>query len=707
MGVMPDNGRIFVSIPSYRDPECQYTVLDLFSKARQPHRVRIGICWQADHQEDASCFLLNAGSFAPQVRILFLHHSQARGPCLARALIQQELYRDEEFYFQLDSHFRMIEGWDEALVAQWQLCGSAKAILTTYPSSYTLPEDYKPGGPDRAQLHPGTSPVLLCAREFGELDGFLRIVGKICCPQQFGASPRLSTFWAAGFAFSRGEVVREVPYDIGLEDLFFGEESVMAARLWTSGWDFWAPARVIGYHLWTRRHRPIFREHSSEERSKRVATSQDRVRKILAGELLPASEALGLGAQRTLREWEDFCGVNFAQRSLTDRARRGGADASLFVDGDPAAVPVLQAPDLPSKPDQVSASSSSKKPQPVAASPLPVLDLLPDKAAEALKALLGGDAMVSRQASSPSRPPKLFKEHTGKPLQLLNQAEVVLLEERGFVVLEGFLQRAYSSLGSPAAELAATLVREGALEVPLRPAQLGRGSSMWMSAAVRGDEMAWLSMPEGAGLRARAELRLRRASEASAAKSEPPQDEFEALGAALKSAFGGTSQEPEGVVVSADEAGSLGRQVEQPGYEDLDILLTRLVQLRGEVDEALGFHSQRMSMMIARYPGGGAYYTRHRDALPEHAPPRRRLTMVYYLNPEWSEDHGGCLRMYLLQEVAKKVQGAAPMGPGRPGEFFLDVEPRMDRLLLFASEWLEHEVLPSYSERLAVTGWLY
>lgn len=35
----------------------------------------------------------NTGAFAKQVRNLFLHHSEARGPCYARARIQQELFQ--------------------------------------------------------------------------------------------------------------------------------------------------------------------------------------------------------------------------------------------------------------------------------------------------------------------------------------------------------------------------------------------------------------------------------------------------------------------------------------------------------------------------------------------------------------------------------------------------------------------------------------
>ncbi|CAE8584848.1 unnamed protein product, partial [Polarella glacialis] len=253
---MAEERSIFVSIPSYRDPECQYTVVDLFNKASKPGRVHIGICWQADEEEDGRCFLIKPEGYALQVRTLFIHHSKARGPCYARALIQQELYKGEDYYLQLDSHYRMAPGWDEELIRQLDLCRerSERPILTTYPSSYTLPEDYQPGGPDSAQLHPNAHPVVVCAREFGAADGFLRIGGKLCKEELLKGQPPLALFWAAGFAFSDASVLKEVPYDKGLEDLFFGEEPGMAARLWTSGWDFFTPTKVMGYHLWTRKH---------------------------------------------------------------------------------------------------------------------------------------------------------------------------------------------------------------------------------------------------------------------------------------------------------------------------------------------------------------------------------------------------------------------------------------------------------------------
>src|SRR5262249_34925648 len=89
----------------------------------------------------------------------------------------------------------------------------------------------------------------------------------------------------------------------------------------------------------------------------------------------------------------------------------------------------------------------------------------------------------------------------------------------------------------------------------------------------------------------------------------------------------------------------------------------------------------RFELQAARYQAGAAY-PRHRDAF--RGGPSRRITAIWYLNSEWSG--GGELRLHL------------PEGP-------LDLAPLFDRLVVFLSEELEHEVLPATAERWAVTAW--
>ncbi|MHA7633932.1 2OG-Fe(II) oxygenase [Corallococcus sp. M7] len=96
----------------------------------------------------------------------------------------------------------------------------------------------------------------------------------------------------------------------------------------------------------------------------------------------------------------------------------------------------------------------------------------------------------------------------------------------------------------------------------------------------------------------------------------------------------------------------------------------------------------RFDVQLACYPGGGARYARHRDAFPGRS--NRRLTAIWYANADWKPEHGGVLRLF-------------PEDAGAP----VEVAPVLDRLVVFLSERLEHEVMPAHATRLALTAWFY
>eukprot|EP00928_Gymnodinium_smaydae_P055541 TRINITY_DN39057_c0_g1_i1.p1 TRINITY_DN39057_c0_g1~~TRINITY_DN39057_c0_g1_i1.p1 ORF type:complete len:666 (-),score=97.61 TRINITY_DN39057_c0_g1_i1:9-2006(-) len=329
---------IFVSIASYRDNQCQYTLQDLFQKAHKPERVVAGVCFQVA-EDDTDSFLIDLGEWSEHVRTYFLRHTEAKGPCYARALIQQELYKGEDYYFQIDSHFRFVDGWDEVCLDQLSRCESPRAILTAYASSYSLPDDYEPGRPDQAVLSAARAPTILCADSFGDATGddpFLRIKTR-ACRSDFDHVPPPALFWTARFAFSQGRVVNEVPYDPHLEYLFFGEEIAMSARLWTAGWDFFNPTKVIAFHLSSRAHRQWFREvQTSPEQVQRELFAKYRVCGLLGhawpnGQThAPPSRPYCLGDSRSLAEYERFAGISFHNVELSERARDGGVAPDLL-----------------------------------------------------------------------------------------------------------------------------------------------------------------------------------------------------------------------------------------------------------------------------------------------------------------------------------------------------------------------------------------
>jgi SM-20-related protein len=101
----------------------------------------------------------------------------------------------------------------------------------------------------------------------------------------------------------------------------------------------------------------------------------------------------------------------------------------------------------------------------------------------------------------------------------------------------------------------------------------------------------------------------------------------------------------------------------------------------------LGIRSHEIH--YAAYPAG-TFYRRHLDAF--QAKRGRVLSVICYLNENWTPADGGQLRLFLPQEDGT--------------ERSLDIEPSGGRLVCFESERLEHEVRPAHRERLSLTGWL-
>jgi len=243
---------IFVGIPSYRDPECQHTISNLLAQASNPMRISIGVCFQYDFENDLDCFeKWPVSLFEDQIRVDRVDFKEATGPCWARFRTQM-LWKGEMYYLSIDSHMRFIRDWDQILIDMLKKCPIEKAIITTYPPDYSLPNN----------LSTDSRCILTCCSKFGD-DGMLRLVGKRVCKSFMDPIP--SFFWVSGFSFSSAAVILEVPYDPHLPFLFFGEESSMIVRLWTAGWNFFAPNQNIIYHLWERVHRPSFRENKDPE----------------------------------------------------------------------------------------------------------------------------------------------------------------------------------------------------------------------------------------------------------------------------------------------------------------------------------------------------------------------------------------------------------------------------------------------------------
>jgi SM-20-related protein len=114
------------------------------------------------------------------------------------------------------------------------------------------------------------------------------------------------------------------------------------------------------------------------------------------------------------------------------------------------------------------------------------------------------------------------------------------------------------------------------------------------------------------------------------------------------------------------------------------VYLDRLHELIQYINRTLFLSLKDYEVHMTIYPIG-SFYKRHLDQFKKDD--HRKLSVICYLNNDWTTAHGGDLRMYL------------------PGET-LDFLPIAGRLVCFRSDQIEHEVLPATRERLSLTGWI-
>jgi len=129
--------------------------------------------------------------------------------------------------------------------------------------------------------------------------------------------------------------------------------------------------------------------------------------------------------------------------------------------------------------------------------------------------------------------------------------------------------------------------------------------------------------------------------------------------------------------------------------------LERIVKLDGTTE-----------IQLAYYEGNGRGYDRHRDAFPDSGKDendkepensnevdlgavsihQRRITAIIYFNNEWKESSGGKLKIFLTE-----AQGGDT----------LEIEPLPGRMVIFLSGAVDHEVLPAFAPRVAITSWFH
>lgn len=148
---------IFVGLGSYRDPFCLMTIKSLYSQAKQPENIYVGLfqqnCFEKtcrtgvlkggiveDAPTDDDCYKLFCNSTEGinskacergQVRLFNVNESESLGPYMARYL-GAKFYRGENYYLQIDSHSEFVQDWDYKIVKMIKAIPAKKVMKINY-----------------------------------------------------------------------------------------------------------------------------------------------------------------------------------------------------------------------------------------------------------------------------------------------------------------------------------------------------------------------------------------------------------------------------------------------------------------------------------------------------------------------------------------------------------------------------------------------
>ena len=308
---MHNDDKILVEIAAYCDPDLLTTVKSALIQADNPDRIHFSICYQSDNMEDYKEL-----QKIKNCKIKHLKKSEAKGPCYARYLCQQ-MIDDEEYVFQIDAHMRFTKHWDNKMIEQLLSIKDKKAMISFYPPSLSKELESLPID-DKAFDTPSSNKPIVNEGKFfcGDTSYFIAFQ-PFTHDKKEGQIPVKGAFIAAGNFFSFAEIHKTILHDP--EMYYSGDELPMSIRYYTHGWNNYCPNQCYVYHKYLRKERIVPKNTakiSKRETEKFAQLIGLDTKQHNLGEY-------GLGKERTLKQFEEFAGIDFSKKLLSISAQTG------------------------------------------------------------------------------------------------------------------------------------------------------------------------------------------------------------------------------------------------------------------------------------------------------------------------------------------------------------------------------------------------
>ena len=334
--VDPSGDTTFISMATYRDENCPNTLTEAFKYADKPEGLYVGLVEQncysncrtgvlkdlsiRDAPPDVDCVKTfcdgEMGQYCDHLRVLRINESESLGPAMAR-YFAAKLWHGESYYMQIDAHMFLAENWDLELKKMMAVADRPNPIITNYPP----PDGWK---------WQRTVGLRMCEGYFtdpGIEAQIVRLEGSSQFDSTEPPTPRFAPYIAAGFLFTSGSFVVDVPFDPYLPWIFMGEEILLSSRAFTNGYHIFSPTVNVLAHIYVRRNKPKFWETVGRafkrpgfhnrlnaiviRRVKNLLEYPENDDELLWPQTLNVDKAIyGMGSERTFDQYMEMVGLD-------------------------------------------------------------------------------------------------------------------------------------------------------------------------------------------------------------------------------------------------------------------------------------------------------------------------------------------------------------------------------------------------------------
>jgi hypothetical protein len=219
----------------------------------------------------------------------------------ARRDIINNLYANEDYFLQIDSHTRFKDNWDNILINQIQSIPKGKVIISTYPNEFTYPD------PDMEYLKLPYNAPLIFDKFFTDDPRDNRFVPRnLRSLKDYDVveNKRIS----AGFLFTDARWIQDVA--MPKEGIIFnGEEDFLTYLSYLKGWNITLPSEAVVWHNYDRKDRKGVPYRSFNKNLGKGV--EDRSIDIINDVLFNQKHV------RSLEELENYLGVVFKKQKIT------------------------------------------------------------------------------------------------------------------------------------------------------------------------------------------------------------------------------------------------------------------------------------------------------------------------------------------------------------------------------------------------------